>query len=249
MRMRRPSAAMVVAIASLVSSAGGGVTARVLITSADIADETIRSADIRNGTIDGADVHNGALTGVDIAHDSLTGADVDEESLSKVPDAARLDGLPATRFVRKAEVTTRHFSCAGTAFENGSTGDGYGVENSMKYGAGGSSPTLFLCSVNVPDGARVTEVSFSVRDDDVVDDVQCSMWRRNINTAVVDATQPMAEGVTTTGSPGDVRITDTTIERPVIDNDTFSYFVECGVSNSGDTGLFGAIVTYRVTAG
>ena len=60
---------------------------------------------------------------------------------------------------------------------------------------------------------------------------------------------PSAEGVTTTGSPGDVRITDTTIERPVIDNDTFSYFLECGVSNSPDAGLFGAIVTYRVTAG
>ena len=113
MRMRRPSAAMVVALATLVLSAGGGVTAGVLITSADIADETIRSADIRTGTIDGADVHNGAITGVDIAHDSLTGADVNEELLGKVPDAARLDGLPATRFVRKAEVFTRHFFLCG----------------------------------------------------------------------------------------------------------------------------------------
>ena len=70
-----------------------------MITSADIADDTIRSADIRNETINGGDVHNGALSGSDVAQDSLTGADVREASLGQVRNADRLDrpGLDEVR--------------------------------------------------------------------------------------------------------------------------------------------------------
>ena len=71
MRIRRPSPAVVMALAALVFSASGSATAGVLITTADIRDETIRSADIRDGTIASGDVRRGALSGVDVAQDSL----------------------------------------------------------------------------------------------------------------------------------------------------------------------------------
>jgi hypothetical protein len=249
MRMRRPSPAMVVALAALVLGAGTTVSAGVLITSADIRDNTIRGVDIHNRTIASADVRNRALTGTDVARDSLTGADVRESSLGRVPDSNRLDGLDASQFVRKAESFTRHFSCAGTAFENAYSWQGHAVEDSLKYGAGAFAPTLFRCSVSIPDGARVTEVGFAVRDRHATQDVQCSMWRQNMLNAIADHTPPMAYEVMTSGTPGNVRIADTTINQPVIDNDRFAYFVQCFVGNDNATGLYGANVAYQVTGG
>jgi hypothetical protein len=80
--VRLPSPAMVVALLALVTSVGGTVTAAVLITSADIQDNTIRSVDIRNETIRSADVDNGSLTGADVKNGSVAGVDVKNETLT-----------------------------------------------------------------------------------------------------------------------------------------------------------------------
>jgi hypothetical protein len=245
MRMRRPSPATAVAVAALVLSTGGSVTAGVLVTSADIRDNTIRTADLHDEAINSRAIDNGALSGVDVGNNSLTGADVNEWSLGMVPNANRLDGLDSTQFVRKTDSFTRHFSCAGIAFENSNSTSTYSLDVALKVGQG-PEPALFRCSVEIPDGATVTAVSFSVKDTDASQDVQCSMWRTNMATAI-GAETAMAYDVTTSGMPADVRITDATIDRPVIDNGTFSYFLQCWVGTDDATGLYGAIVTYRVT--
>jgi hypothetical protein len=247
MRMRRPSAAMVVALMALVLGAGGAVTAGVLITGVDIKDNTIRSADIHDETITSRDVDNGALTGVDVANNSLSGADVNESSLGEVPNANRLDGLDSTQLVRKGESFTRHFSCDGTAWENGLSWKDYTFGGGGKIGTGAFPPTLFICSVHIPDGARVSAVSFSVTDTNATQDNQCSMWRTDLTAVIGNTGPPMAYDVTTSGTPGNVRITDTTIDFPVIDNSRFSYFLSCFVGNDADTGLSGATVAYSVT--
>jgi hypothetical protein len=113
-RIRLPSPAMVVALAALVTSAGGTVTAAALITSANIKNNTIRTVDVRNGTIKGIDVKN----------NSLTGTDVKESTLGQVPSAAnatnaataasaanaqnadQLDGLDANGLTRVARMGT-----------------------------------------------------------------------------------------------------------------------------------------------
>jgi hypothetical protein len=247
MRIRRPSPAMVMALGALVFSAGGTVTAGALITSTDIRDNTIRSADIHDETITSRDVHNGALSGVDVARSSLTGADVNESSLGRVPNADRLDGLDSSQFVRKTDSFTRHFSCAGTAWENGMSAVGYTLEGSLKH-SDGAFHAVFFCSADIPDGATVTEVSFSVKDSHQSYDVECSMWRTNMKTQV-GGTASMAEQVMTHGTPGDVRISDTTINFPVIDNARFSYLLGCWVGADSSIGLYGAVVTYTVSAG
>ncbi len=247
MRIRRPSPAMVVAFAALVLSAGGTVTAGVLITSADIRDNTIRSADIHDETIKSRDVGNGSLGGVDVARNSLTGADVIESSLGNVPNTNRLDGLDSTQLLRKAESFTRHFACAGTAWENAFSWKDYSFAGVGKIGTGTFPPTYFICSVNIPDGARVTEVSFSVWDEHASQDDQCSMWRTDLTTVIGNTGPPMAYGVMTSGTPGSVRLSDTTIDFPVIDNSRFSYLLACFVGNDIGTGLHGATVTYTVT--
>ncbi len=249
MRIRRPAPAMVVALVALVLSAGGTVTAGVLITSADIRDNTIRSADIHDGAIKSRDVDNGSLSGADVARNSLTGVDIHESSLGNVPNSNRLDGLDSTQLLRKSESFTRHFSCEGTAWENGFSWKAYGLDGSGKHGDGSFPPTLFVCSVNIPDGATVTAVSFSLKDDHASQDDQCSMWRTDLTTVIGNPGRPMAYGVMTSGMPGDVRLTDTTIDFPVIDNSRFAYLLSCFVGNDSDTGLYGAVVTYRVTGG
>jgi hypothetical protein len=246
MRMGRPSPATVVALAAVVLSAGGTVTAGVLVTSADIKDDTIRSADIHDETIVGRDVAFGALGGVDVADNSLTGDDVREYTLKRVPVADRLDGFDSTQFVRKTDSFTRHFSCAGPAFENTSTSAGYSLDVALKFGEG-PVPALFRCSVDVPDGATVTEVSFAVKDTSASEDDECSMWRTNMATAIGDETS-MTDVLTTSGTPADVRLIDATIEHAVIDNSRYSYFLQCEVGTDDATGLYGAIVTYTVTA-
>jgi hypothetical protein len=238
---------MVMALGALVFSAGGSVTAGVLITSADIRDSTIRSVDIHDGTITSRDIDNGTLSGVDVAGNSLTGADLSEASLGRVPNANRLDGLDSTQFVRKTDSFTRHFSCAGTAWENGMSAVGYDVDGSLKH-SDGSFHAVFMCSADIPDGATVTEVSFSVKDSHQSYDVECAMWRANMR-APVGGEVPMAGGVVTHGTPGDVRISDSTIESPVIDNARFSYMLGCWVGAHSTIGLYGAIVTYTVSGG
>jgi hypothetical protein len=239
---------MVVALAALVLSAGGTTAAaKALITGAAIENDTIRGADVHDETIRSRDVRNGRLRGGDVADNSLTGADVRESSLGRVPDADRLGGSDSSEFVRTTDTVTRHFSCAGTAWENAMSAVGYGIENSLKH-SDGSFHALFFCSVDIRDGATVTEVSFSVRDSHQSYDVDCSMWRRDLATEV-GASSPMAVDVVTSGMPGDVRISETTIHNPVIDNARFSYGLGCWVGADIAIGLYGATVTYTVTGG
>jgi hypothetical protein len=231
---------MVVALVALVTSAGGTVTAAALITSADIKDNTIRSADIRNR----------AVQGIDVKNNSLTGSDVKESTLSPVPSAAnatnaanagKLDGWDSTQFVRKAESFTRQFSCAGTAWESAFSTAAYTTNGSLKQGNGAT--TLFRCSVDAPSGATVTAVSFAVRDTGAQGN-SCSMWRTNMTTSV--GVETLMADAATSGTPGNVRISDTTVNQPLIDNDNFTYFVQCFVGPDSTTGVFGAIVTYTV---
>jgi hypothetical protein len=124
-RRRVPSPPMIVALGALVLSAGGTVTAAVLITSAniedntvrsvDIRDETIRSLDVDNRSLTGADIKTGSLTGVDVKNSSLTGNDLKESTLGRVPAAANasntqnagnVDGLDANALIRVAQMST-----------------------------------------------------------------------------------------------------------------------------------------------
>jgi hypothetical protein len=249
MRIRRPSPALVVALVALVFAAGGTVTAGVLITSAEIQDNTIRSADIHDQTIKSRDVDDGSLSGVDVARNSLSGADVNESSLGKVPDTNRLDGLDSTQLLRTSESFTRHFTCEGTAWENAFSWKDYSFGGAGKIGTGPFPPTFFTCGVHIPDGAIVTAVSFSVSDSHATQDIQCSMWRTDLAAVLGNTGRPMAYGVITTGTPGNVRISDTRIDNAVIDNSRFSYMLSCFVGNDAETGLHGATVTYTVTGG
>ncbi|MEI5673230.1 MULTISPECIES: hypothetical protein [unclassified Nocardioides] len=84
----RLSPSFVVAVLALVVATGGTGYAAGLITSRQIADNTIRSQDIRNGTVTGRDLRDRSVTGADLRDGSVTGADVRDGSLTGADLAA-----------------------------------------------------------------------------------------------------------------------------------------------------------------
>jgi hypothetical protein len=246
LRRRLPSPALVLSLVSLFMSAGGTVAAAALITSGEIRDNTIRSVDIRDETVRSRDIDDGSLTGADVKNSSLTGADLEESTLGQVPNTDQLDGLDSTQLLRRGESFTRHFSCAGVAWENGRSTEAHSISGSLKHGQGSVPGPLFYCNVDIPTGATVTAVSFAVKDSNPAGFLTCGMGRTNMTNQIGLITQMAI--VDSIGRLGGVRITDTTINQPVIDNANFSYFLTCGVGDDSSTGIYGGIVTYRVNA-
>jgi hypothetical protein len=230
---------------------------------------SVGSKQLKSNAVTTAKIKKNAVTGSKIADNSVKGADVLESSLGKVPAAANADhataadsattaanatnaatvgGLAPSAFVQKAEVLTGHFSCAGTAWENAFSTRPYSVNGSLKFStdpAGG----LFRCSVAIPDGATVTATNFAVADASATEGMSCEMWRTNTATGVGGETQMAGATTTAAATPGNTRITDTTITQPIIDNDNFAYFVQCNTGTNGNTGVFAANVTYTLTGG
>jgi hypothetical protein len=229
--------------------ANGSVTgadfANNAVNSAKVADGSLTGADVQDGSLTGADVADGSVAGVDVADDSLTGVDVDESTLGKVSDADSLDGLDSDQFVRKSDVFTTQFTCAGTTWENQRSTEGYGGWGSLKHGDG--TLGVFRCNVAIPTGATVTEVSFAVKDTNPAQAIHCAMFRTNLTT-LIGGEAFMAQA-STSGSPGAVRISNITkISHPLIDNANFAYFVQCTVGSDASTGIYAAIVTYTMNA-
>ena len=156
----------------------------------------------------------------------------------------RVVALGDSRWVRKATVQTGYYSCAGTAWESALGSTVYDTFNSLKYRISGDIGT-FRCSVEIPHGATITAVRFSVVDSDPTD-VTCRLDRTNMAASI--GTEVHMASATTTGTPGAVRIEDLTINSPVVDNAQYSYFAQCSVEGTTiATGVYGANIEYTVS--
>ena len=94
---------MVIALIALFVAIGGTATAanKLIITSANVKNQSLTGSDIKNGSLTGKQIKNGSLTGKQvkkgwltgtrIKQDSLTGTQIKESSLAKVPAAATAD--------------------------------------------------------------------------------------------------------------------------------------------------------------
>ena len=158
----------------------------------------------------------------------------------------RVQAYGDSRWVRKATVQTGYFSCAGTAWESALEGTTYQTSNSLKYRTGGATPAVFRCSVQVPHGATITAARFSVKDSDATD-VTCSLWRTDMVSSIGSDSPSMASA-STTGTPGNVQIFDTTVTNAVVDNGQYSYFVQCDdLGSTASVGIYGANIEYTVS--
>jgi hypothetical protein len=155
-------------------------------------------------------------------------------------DADMLDGLDSSAFVAAGTTVDGTFACAGTAhvpFNDTTTYDWVG---SLLYRTGGSD--LFRCSAHLPDGAIVTSVDWSVLDE-TASDVSCAMWRTNMVTGIGSETNMAA--ASSTGTPGEVQITDSSVASATIDNANHAYFTQCSLNGTAsDMGLYGVTIAY-----
>lgn len=106
----RPSPATVIACIALFAALGGvsygfatgSIDSREIkngdVRTQDIRNNSIRTGDLRNNEVRGIDVRNGTLRARDIAPNTITDDQIDESKLQRVPDAARLEGRPASDF-------------------------------------------------------------------------------------------------------------------------------------------------------
>jgi hypothetical protein len=80
MRIRRPSAALIVAVIGLIVAMSGTSYAILKVNSANVVNRSLR--------------------GVDVARNTLTGVEINESKLARVPDATRLRGAAASSYIR-----------------------------------------------------------------------------------------------------------------------------------------------------
>ena len=151
------------------------------------------------------------------------------------------------RWVRKSAVQTGYFSCAGTAWESVLEGTLFETSGSLKYRTGGTTPAIFRCSAQLPHGATVQAVRFTVKDSDAIHDVTCSLWRTDMTTTIGTDPPEMAT-VETTGTPGAVQLSDTSVTEAVVNNARYSYFLQCDeMGSNANAGIYGANIEYTVS--
>ncbi len=93
--MRHFTYANVASTLALVLVIGGGGAA----VAAGLAKNSVASREIKNGSVHRVDIHQGAVSGAKVGNNTLTGADIRENTLARVPDAAKLGGVPSDGYV------------------------------------------------------------------------------------------------------------------------------------------------------
>lgn len=171
-------------------------------------------------------------------------------SLLVSPVAARVTGLSATpRSVGRTRTTT----CGAMAFRPIDSDAPYTGSGSGKYmyRSGPASDPTFQCPLELPDRAVVTKVQFTLIDSDPSQEVSsCQLFRSSITADAAGAKQVLA-AVATTGTvltPGVVRRTTTAIAFATVKNASFSYALECALGMGIQVGIYGANVSYTISA-
>jgi hypothetical protein len=155
-------------------------------------------------------------------------------------NADTLDGKNSTDFVAVDTALAFTFSCEGTAHVPWQDTTTYSWVGSRLFRTGG--PDLFRCNADLPDGALVTSVSWSVHDT-TGSAVSCSMWRTNM-VASIGAETNMASA-SSSGTPGGVQITDSSVGSATIDNSNYAYFTQCSLGGTTSAmGLYGVNIAY-----
>ena len=118
----------------------------------------------------------------------------------------------------------------------------------------GAGPAFFLCDPGLPNKAIVTKVRFTILDDTAFGEIQnCALVRSGLTPTTAQSVQVLAS-VPSTGVPFTsalpLRPSDTSISYATIDNANFAYWLQCELPyTNSQIGLFGADVTYKITAG
>jgi len=155
---------------------------------------------------------------------------------------------PAFQPAPTSAVTTyaRSWSCQGADFLPVESGILYGTDStsSLRWGSG-----EFQCDADIPNKATVTKVRFTVLNNGGMHGkiYYCYLGRTHLEPASVGSIDYLA----TVGSPtsaGAQRLVNNSPLLATIDRSKYAYFLRCSISGTSDEGIYGADVTYTITA-
>jgi hypothetical protein len=163
-----------------------------------------------------------------------------------------------SRAVTPAASQVRATSCSAYDFHPVDSDTWYGYVGVMLYHKVTSDPAsqngsgFFICNPNLPQSAVVTKVQFTVYDDFNGDQVRfCQLDRMPLGRSA-SGYQAMASvpGTGNSRTPARVRLTDTTISYPIVNNAAYGYWLQCQVTAEEHkdqfTAIFGANVVYAI---
>ncbi len=149
------------------------------------------------------------------------------------------------RYVQESEMFTGSFSCPGHQFQEEKSSYGFDDANGYVYAMSGGS---FTCNASLPDGATIAAVHFSLFDSSA--SFYVSGFLTRVDLASNLGFTPTLASVLSDGSstPGRIRLSDTTIENPVVDNGNFAYVLRFSTDGTNlMAGFYGATVEYTLT--
>ena len=150
------------------------------------------------------------------------------------------------RYLEDGSAKTGSVGCPGHAFVPNDSTIEYGTSASLRYMAasGGGS---FMCALHLPDGAVMTRLSATLKDNHDFANVTCAIGHTVLATGGETA---LAEaGTTVPGTPGQVQLEDTTITSPTIDNGAFAYRLACTINGNAaqEVGFYAVAVDYAIS--
>ena len=151
-----------------------------------------------------------------------------------------------TAGVAAAATTARWASCPGVSFYP-LFSDGY--DQASFYGTneahGRFGHGVLTCPLQLPPGATITAVKFHLYDSYPSQNIgPCNLSRVKLDPPS-GTIQSLAGPRSTSGAPGYVTLTDTSIERATVNNHYYAYYASCTLSfMSSDLGILGVSVRY-----
>ncbi|HYI22133.1 MAG TPA: hypothetical protein VEX62_05795 [Candidatus Limnocylindrales bacterium] len=154
---------------------------------------------------------------------------------------------------------TRSASCHGLGFSPAGSHTAYFQQGGARILENGHSDFMF-CAIGLPHKAAVTRFQVTGYDASTMGSItNCGLVRNSLTLAGTETFQSLAgvNPTTLAGTPGRFASATTTINASYksIDNAAYAYFVQCqviapnvGADSAANIRLYGATVTYRITA-
>jgi hypothetical protein len=147
-------------------------------------------------------------------------------------------------------VTTyaRYASCAGLDFFPNSSGQTYLSQSTERYGGG-----YFICNPNLPNGAQLRRVYWTVRDDSSTAQISaCELVSSDLRPGHAGefTTESYMFDTGIAATPGVVRVGSSFDTLTTVNNAAHGYWIQCASleTSSPSVGIYGVEVRYLITS-
>jgi hypothetical protein len=163
-----------------------------------------------------------------------------------VVNADRLDGLDSTQLVRSDLPVTGYAGCTGLGMQARTDLPTTATLNGQGRKFTADVAGSLVCDLRLPDGATVVAFTSSVLDSSSTKHADCQL-RRHSNNSINVGIVLAGTGSSGNAFTGYLVATDSSIDSPAIDTETYAYVAECLISGDGaNISIIGVRVAYEV---